>query len=328
MRRAVAAWLLALTLWSSLSPPLALAAESGWLRLLVHQPGLIDMDGEEFLDLTGRNGRRPVPWTSFTVSVMAVAAGEHRLELRPADVTAVPPWETIDVSVAAGETLTVRLGAPLILTSPSGARILIDGEEIGAAPVRINPTRLPGRKLLVELPGYQRRTLEGDSLLDLARVAGGARLELEPLTEGKAGVLTMPRPTGWIGRHETLALVGSATLLAGGVAAGIHFKNRADDYYEQYQRTGNQDEQERLFDRAQQNDRLSLIGWGVGELAFFATFFLLIHESKRPLVPNPTAPIDEVAGNGSGGSGRTLAGLAPMAPDGTPGVTLRISHGF
>ena len=330
MRRAVAILLLSLTLWSSLAPPLALAAETGWIRLLVHQPGRIDMDGDVLLDLTGRSGRRPIPWTSFTVSIMAVAPGRHRFELRPADSRAVPPWESIELSVAPDETVTVRLGAPLILSSPSGARILIDGEELGTAPLRINPTTLPGHKVLIEHPGYQRRTVNGDSLLDLSRVSGSARFELEPLTEERPDELTAPPPTSWIGRHETLALVGSITLLAGGVAAGVYFKNKADDNYVLYRQYGNQERQEHYFDAAQANDRRSLISWAIGEAAFFATFFLLIHESQRPLVPNPTVPAEPLAGNGAspGAVGRTMAGLSPIAPDGRPGVTVRISHAF
>ena len=326
--RRIAALVLGLTLWSTLSPPLLMAAESGWLRLLVHQPGLIYLDGNELLDLTGRSGRRPVPWSSYTVSVMAVPGGEHRLELRPADVAAVPPWETIDVSVAAGETLSVRLGAPLVLTSPSGARILMDGEEMGAAPIRLDPTTLPGKKILFELPGYQRRTVDGDSLLDLARIPGAARFELQPLGVRTVNDLEAPAGTSWVDRNASLALMGSLVLLAGGVTAGVHFKGRADGYFNDYKRKGNREEQARLIDEAQKYDRISLASWAVAEAAFFAAFFLLIREPRRPMVPNPSMQAEPLAGAAADGRGYTQAFLSPVAPDGDPGITLRISHGF
>jgi len=345
--RRIGALLLGLTLWSTLSPPLLMAAESGWLRLLVHQPGLIYLDGDELLDLTGRSARRPVPWSSYTVSVMAVPDGEHRIELRPADVAAVPPFETIDLSVAPGDTLTVRLGAPLVLTSPPGARILMDGEEMGAAPIRLDPTKLPGKKILFEHPGYQRRTVDGDSLLDLARLAGAARFELEPLGVRTVNDLEAPAGTSWVDRNASVALLGSLVLLAGGVTAGVHFKGRADGYFNEYKRKGNREEQARLFDEAQKYDRISLGSWAVAEAAFFAAFFLLIREPRRPMVPNPSAPAEPLAGaarNGEGhaqagelrapadlspdGRGRTQALLSPVAPDGDLGITLRISHGF
>lgn len=326
--RRIAALALGLTLWSTLWPTLVMAAETGWLRLLVHQPGLVVLDGEELLDLTGRSGRRPVPWSSFTVSILAVPEGTHRIELRPADVAAIPPWESIDLLVAPGDTLSVRLGAPLVSTSPPGARILLDGAELGAAPIRIDPTKLPGRKILFEYPGYQRRTVEGDSLLDLARLAGAARFELEPLSAQTMIPLEAPRATSWIDRHESLALVGSVLILAGGVTAGVHFKGRADNYFDEYRQKGNRGEQERLFDEAQKNDRFSLASWAVAEAAFFATFFLLIRERPRPLVPNPSVTAGKLAGAASDGEGRTHALLSPVAPDGDLGITLGISHGF
>ncbi|HEX7879549.1 MAG TPA: PEGA domain-containing protein [Candidatus Eisenbacteria bacterium] len=341
--RPVAAFVLVVMSWSTVAPSMpwaagaltagdstgtadstpVLAEPPSWYRLLVHQPGVILRDGEPMLDLTGTGGRRPIPWTSFTIAVVEVPAGTHRLTLKPADPMAVPPYEGFVVTVEPGDTLTVRLGAPRVTTSPPGARVLLDGEDLGPAPVWIDPTRLPGHKVLVEMAGYQRRTVEGDTLLDLARSSGAARFELEPLTPQPLVELQPPEASSWIGRNRGLALTGSFLLLGAGVAGGIYFKNKADDFYDDYEHTGNASERDRWFNKAQQNDRASLLGWLVGEAAFFATFFLLIYQPPRGLVTNPDAtpaPVEPVA--------RSRAALAPIAPDGEPGVTIGFVHEF
>jgi hypothetical protein len=319
--RPVAATVLAAFLWSSLAPAIAAAQEPAWVRLLLHQPGVVLRNGEPILDVT--TSRRPVPWTSFTIAVVEVPAGTHRLALRPADPMGVPPWESVVVNAPTGDTLTVRLGAPRVTSSPPGARVLLDGEDLGPAPVWIDPTRLPGRKVLVEMPGYQRRTIDGDTLLDLAKTSGAARFELDPLTPQPLVELEPPDALSWVGRNRTLALATSSVLLAGGIAAGIYFKKRADDFFDRYERTGNAAERESWFNKAQQNDRASLVGWGLGEAALFATFFLLIYESPRGLVPNPTAAPE----NGEPAA-KSRAAIAPIGPDGEPGVTVGIVHEF
>lgn len=298
---------LAALLVSLVAAPARAAAES-WLRLVVHRPGVVRLDGEDWLDLSGRAGRAPVPWTQYSMQVLPVPAGAHRLELVAAGPGAVPPWETVVVDVAPGDTALVRLGRPLLRSSPAGARVLLDGAELGVTPLRPDPTRLPGRRLLLEMPGYLRTTLDGDSLLARAAASGGARVELVPLNPAPLPVLVTPDRASFIDRHRTLLLVGSTALLAGGVAAGLGFKSEADDVFDEYTRTGNPDRQRELFDRAERYDRLSLVGWALGEVGFVATFLLLIRQPPRALVPGADA--------------------RPVGPDGHPGVTLRYTHEF
>jgi hypothetical protein len=74
------------------------------------------------------------------------------------------------------------------------------------------------------------------------------------------------------------------------VVAGIAFKNRGNDYFDEYEKTGSPARQKELFGEAQKYDHLSLVGWGIGEVGFFAGFFLLIKEQPRGFVPNPDTP--------------------------------------
>lgn len=294
-------------LQATLAPP-ALAAADAWLRLVVHRPGVVHRNGEAWLDLTGRAGRAPVPWTQYSMQILPVPAGEQRFELVEAGPGAVPPWETVTIEAVPGDTVLVRLGRPLLRSSPPGARVLLDGDELGVTPLRPDPTRLAGRRLLLEHPGYLRTTLDGDSLLARAAGGGGARVELVPLNPTPLPVMLAPERVAFVDRHRTLLLVGSTALLAGGVAAGLGFKNEADDVFAEYERTGNPDRQQELFDRAQRYDRLSLVGWALGEVGFVATFLLLIRQPPRALIPGADA--------------------RPIGPDGQPGVTIRYTHEF
>lgn len=290
-----------------LAPP-ALAAADAWLRLIVYRPGVVRMDGGDFLDLTGRAGRAPVPWTQYSMQLLPVPSGPHRLEFVDAAPGAVPPWESATFDAAPGDTVLVRLGQPLLQSSPAGARVLLDGTELGVTPLRLDPTRLPGRRLLLEEPGYLRISLGGDSLLARAAAGGGARVELVPLNPTPFPAMVAPDRVAFVDRHRTLLLFGSAALLAGGVAAGLGFKNEADSHFEEYERTGNPDRQRELFDRAQRYDRLSLVGWALGEVGFVSAFLLLIRQPPRALIPGAEA--------------------RPIGPDGHPGVTVKYTHEF
>lgn len=307
MRHLPAAGLfLALQLWSAGAP--ALAAAGGWIRLVVHRPGVVEMDGREILDLRGRTGGAPIPWSDYSMTLLAVDAGRHRAALRPADPTLMPPDEAIEFEVAESETLLVRLGRVRFVTSPPGARVLIGDVEVGTSPLWLDPTRLAGARFFVESPGFQRVTIDGDSVLARARDTGGCRMELAPLAPQTLPVVVAEPSRSWWTKHRRTALVGSTLLLAGGVTAGLLFKNEADDRYRAYRETGQLERQRALFGQAEKYDRLSLVSWGVGEAAFLTTFFLLIRQEPRGLVPT--------------------ASVEPLGPRRDSALALRWTHEF
>lgn len=305
-RRVMAALMAALQLWSMSAPALA-SAEEAWLRLVVHRPGLVTIDGAPGLDLRS-TGAAPIPWSNWSMTFVPVAPGRHRITLEPTDPGLTLPRDAVDVEVAAGDTALVRLGRLCFQTSPPGARVLIGTRDAGTAPLWLDPSRVAGGRLFVEAAGFQRQTLEGDTVLAVARETGGYRLELNPLApQALPVVLADPSHSYWT-RHRGPLLIGSTVLLAGGIGAGFAFKNVADDRYDAYRRAGSRDRQRRLFDEAQRYDRLSLVGWGVGEVAFLTTFFLLIRQEPRGLVPTTT--------------------FEPLGAERAPAMTLRWSHGF
>ncbi len=287
--------LLALLTFVPAHPHAAAASESLLLRLVVLRPGTVVMDGADLIDLTGDSERAPVPWTEFSIQEVPVAPGRHTLLLRPADRSLLPPFESVSITGAAGDTVTVELGRPVLLTSPSGARVLAGGRTIGETPVRLPPELLWGTDLLVDLDGYRRVTLPGDSVLADTRVSGSKRVELDPLAPPVPARLRASEGSWWA-RNRALAIGGSVTLLAAGVYTAVRFKDQADDRYDAYLRTGNRDRQKRLFDDAVRFDRLSLVGWAVGEAAFLATFFLIIHEEPRGLVPTAAVDLEPATG--------------------------------
>jgi hypothetical protein len=278
-------------------PAPARAQDNLVLRLVVHQPGIVRLDGREFLDLSRSSEHAPDPWREFVMRYIPVEPGHHELSLRPDDPLAVPPFESVAVEGGAGDTVGVVLGRPRISTSPPGARVLVNGNPQGNTPLSINPADLIKTEVTIELKHYRTETLTGDSILAVARDGGAFRLELKPVDLEKGVLPPLGEPESYWDRNRTLALTGSVALLTAGIYAGLRFKDQADEKYDEYRRTGNRERQKDLFNQAERFDRLSLFGWGVGEVAFLATFFLIIHEQPRGLVP--TARLDKDQGDGA-----------------------------
>lgn len=300
--------MLALVLWSQA----AAAQEAMVLKLIVHRPGIVRLDGRELADLTGAAGPQPVPWRHCVLQIMEIPPGRHLLSLKPGDPMALPPWEEQAVEGAAGDTVTAVLGRPVLVTSPPGALVRVAGEPMGPAPVRVNPVLLPGAAVNFELPGYRAVTVTGDSVLAVAREAGSFRLEMAWSGPPPASPsVAADEPRFWWQRHRALALGGSLALLSGGVYSAFRLKDQADERFDAYLRTGNRQRQRELFDEAERLDRLTLVGWGVAEIAFLASFFLLIHQEPRGMVP--AAGLAPAAAPGPTGGLARFAGLSPAA---------------
>jgi hypothetical protein len=271
------------------------AAENLVLRLVVHQPGVVRLDGDHLLDFSVRSGRAPDPWRRFVMQTVPVAPGKHTLTLRPDDPHFVSPYEEVTVEGAAGDTVGVVLGRPLLSTSPPGARVLVNGKPEGNTPLYVNPADLVKTGVQFELEGYRSETVPGDSVLAVAEEGGAYRLELFP-ENVEASRIPLGEPRSYWDNNRTLLIGGSLALLTAGIYTGLRYKDRADEIYSEYERTGSRERQDELFHKAERFDRLSLLGWGVGELAFLATFFLIIHDEPRGLIP--TARLDTIGPSG------------------------------
>lgn len=267
------------------------------LKLIVHRPGMVRLDGRDLTDLTGAAGAAPVPWRHLVLQWVEIPAGRHRLTLRPDDPLALPPWEEQVVVGSAGDTVTAVLGRPLLDSSPSGAAVRVAGEPLGSTPVAVDPGRLPSAAVTFELPDYRPVTVGGDSLLAVSRVSGACRVELQPMSPAPIPARIAPEaPRTWWGRHRRTALAGSLALLAGGVYSGLRFKDRADRSFDAYLETGNRQRQHELFGEAERFDRLALAGWTIAEAALLTSFFLLIHETPRAFVPTAGVARDPASG--------------------------------
>lgn len=279
----------------------------GVLLLRVYRPGVVWLDATIVRDLSGRSERAPRAWDVVAAQSAEVPAGSYRLSLRGADDRSLGALDEVELVIAPGETTEVALGRPLLRSSPAGARVVIDQRPVGTTPLRLDPARLSGVPVSLELDGYQPWSLPGDSLLARTREAGALRVELEPAAGAGVRHGSGAPPRRYFGLRRTPAIAASVTLVAVGVTSAILLKSAADDRFDAYLGTGDPGRQRREFDRAQRYDRLSLVGWGVAEAAFFATFFLLIQEEPRGLVPTVSVA---------------------RAPDGEAGIRVGVRHGF
>lgn len=288
MTRGVAALLLALQVAPLLAPP-AQAAGEGLLRLKVYRPGMVWLDGVPVLDLTGAGQPAPRPWAGAVLNATTIPAGPHTLRLRPPDTKLVTPFDEQSFVLAPGDTVTVALGRPLLSTSPPGATVRAGERTLGVTPLRLDPGALFGARLMLERAGYQADTLAADTLLARTRGPGALRVELLPLPGTVAMARAAAPPRRYLGLSRWAAFGVSTALVAGGAVTAARLKNLADDRFDIYRRTGDPARQREAFRAAERYDRLSLIGWGVAEVAFLAAFYLIIQESPRGLVPTVTA---------------------------------------
>lgn len=291
------------------APAAAAAGDSapGFLILRVFQPGTVWLNESLIRDLSGQTERAPRPWDMVVAQSAELPAGSYRLRLKSADGLVVMPLDEVEFQLAARETVDVALGRPLLLSSPSGATVSVGGKERGATPIRLDPDQIGGAEITLARTGYQTWSQSGDSLLVHTRAAGALRVELEPARGVPPAPGSAYAPRRYLGLRRTPALLTSVAFVVAGATSAIALKGVADDRFEAYRRTGDPGRQRRLFASAQRYDRLSLVGWAVAEAAFLASFYLIIQEEPRGLIPTVTAE---------------------RGPDGSPGWRVGVRHGF
>jgi len=167
------------------------------------------------------------------MEIDSVGAGTHILVLQHPDVEswlAIPLEDTIVVKEGEARTLRYALRTRyLVATTPFGADVILGDSVIGTTPY-VAPAGLTHKSLFLRKPGYESVdvTLSGKPVISTS-------LNKVWQNEEQASYFVESSKTG--SNAVYLYISGAATVLSGVAAA--YFKVKADDQYQQYQRTGN-----------------------------------------------------------------------------------------
>lgn len=162
-------------------------------------------------------------------------------------------------------------GAMLWLDSvPFGAVVHLGEERLGVTPFWLDISRIGGESVSLSYPGYHTRRIQlserpGPMLEVRLSPVGAMRGSRADDREGGPSGFLNARSLQW-----SLLLVS-----AGSAVAGLHFKDRADEAYEQYLHTGHSSRMRETFDRAEKNDTYALGCWIAAEVSLVGFLYLL-----------------------------------------------------
>ncbi len=157
-------------------------------------------------------------------------------------------------------------------STPFGATVRLDGKVLGVTPLWIHRIFLEKGILEISHPGYRTVTLlrecVGDDVVNI-------RLETMHPSFLRPGDRRDSR--GFLGRPLQYGLL---VLGSGSVALGLHFKNRADEAYDEYLHTGNERRIRDSYDRAERYDRYAFGCWLTAEVSLIGFLYLLVDTTE------------------------------------------------
>jgi hypothetical protein len=245
-------------LWASADDP------KGWLMLIASHAGLVVKIDNQFVGLTP--------------DVFELTPGLHKVVVEHPDrINWFEENWVADVQILANDTLR----APVIFkysysihSQPFGATVLKGTELVGETPIFFKLPENEIAEITLSKPGYRDTTLTlgltPQRFFDVELAAAKIPLHL-----ALGSVNADKRPRSRVILYSAAAL----TLAAGGLA--FYFRSRGDDKYESYLRTGDPEFIEKYYNDAKHFDRLAAVSFGIFQISFVASFYLLLKEANR-----------------------------------------------
>lgn len=243
---------------------------SGYLMLITRHVGLqIKIDN------------RPVGVTSG--GVFKLKEGLHKVHIEHPDHTNwfEEDW-VADVQILANDTLRVPVifkRSYSINSQPYGAAVSLDGAAMGETPIFFKLAEDEIKQVTLSKAGFRDTTFTiGQSEqrffnIELTAAKMPITLSLESASKDK------------IGSRSKVILYSTAALalVSGGVA--LYFRNRGNDRYDSYLKTGDPRLMEKYYNDARRFDRLAAVSFGVFQISFVASFYLFLKEANKGKPP-------------------------------------------
>ncbi|RMG62618.1 MAG: PEGA domain-containing protein [Calditrichaeota bacterium] len=183
--------------------------------------------------------------------------------------------QTVEVTLAPAQdtTVTVVFDQPVLVNSlPPRAEVYAGKQYLGTTPLYLNFARYAGQNLTVRKDGYKPYAFQ---LVKPGPIV--AHLESRFGTGDDKGV-TRPKLLGLLPRTHVRA---KFALLAATVAthwASFYFKNKADDNFENYQRSGDPARMRHYLNQTRKYDTLSEIALGLSYTSLAGLMYMVIFQ--------------------------------------------------
>lgn len=209
------------------------------------------------------------------LTAVPVDTGEHTVRVsHPDRLTWIDQDWVTEIHVTPGDTIVLDVVFQVyysIQSNPFGARAIYLGEEVGETPLWFALNAGAVDTLILQKAGYE------DYKLILSEAKGRYySVNLVPKPGAQKTELQAQVKEERVKR--TRKLVAYSTIGVG-VASGLVtllFKRLADDRYEQYLRSGDLNEMNRLYDSSKKFDRLAGVSFGFFQVSFAFSIYLLI----------------------------------------------------
>lgn len=221
------------------------------------------------------------------IDSIAVPPGAHVLRGWPVEGRKFSSGSlTRSVSVRPGLETTIDLSDlrwVRVETEPFGAFVTREGVPLGETPLTVSVS--PGDALLiVEKEGYRVIPVSTESLLSGPSTRS---LKLEPAEGKEALAATVAfEPGGRERLSPSTVLLGMAVI--GSATAAVVFNKEADDVFSEYGTTGNLEEMDELFRKAQRLDSWAVASWVVSEVTLGILLYHLLRDRQPELASEQT----------------------------------------
>lgn len=242
-------------------------ADDGYLILQTRHKGLeIRVD------------QRLIGYTSD--SVIVLSAGTHRVVVRhPNRSNWLDEDWFADIEVSEGDTLRLTVifkKSYSINSKPYGASVFLEQEYIGETPIYVKLYEHEIKNVRLVKQGFEEKKIvignSDQQFFDVALQPDKAALDLS-LQKVERDLRSHSKTKLYL--YSTIGLAAVSGALA------LYFRNRANDRFERYRGTGNPELIDRFFNDAKKYDRYAAVSFGVFQVSFIVSFYLLLKQANR-----------------------------------------------
>ena len=241
-------------------------SETGFIKITTLHSGVAVRIDEKFVGLT-------------PLEIQEVAAGEHSIEASHPDqhqwlqrdfnaVVDVVPGDTALVVVLFEQNYSIN-------STPYGATVTDDGKVVGQTPLYIQVKEMTSRPIVLSQHGFLDSTIvlgiNSDRFFNIKLKREQAHGLVLPSSAFKVKKKRRPRT-------PFLATLG-LSLVAGSLA--LFFRNKADNRYNRYLKTGEPRALSNLYSDAKRFDKFAAASFGVFQASLGASFVLFLKGTSQ-----------------------------------------------
>jgi len=230
----------------------------GYLQITTIQPGLqVEIDGKSY-------GMTPL-------KSIILPVGVHRLQVHhPEHGNWLAQDWVAEVKIEPNKTITPDILFSVhynITSKPFGAQVLVDGAQLGATPLFIKALENESKTVTLSSAGFRDTTFTvslAEGKFYNVQLSKSASLQPQ---------LDFASPKKKTGNRKLLTAIGTSAVAG---AFALYFRNKADDSYDRYLKTGNPELFNKHLDDAKKFDKFAAASFATFQVSFAFSFYLFV----------------------------------------------------